>query len=129
MRANSADRKILVHFHMCRESLILAAIFLIYFALLVLYYLAFYSRFSCAAQSASFKPFFSLQFVTCSHIYEQQSIHVYIRCVSSPIFCVVAQKYLKCAYDFVIYLFGARAMMCKSSFFSFFILAAFPLQF
>lgn len=37
------------------------------------------------------------------------------------IFCVVVvAKYLKCAYDFVIYLFGARSMMCKSSFLIFF---------
>lgn len=89
-----AKLSIPVHFHMCRWSLI----------------------------GSDFFPFISLSSHSLlmpnikSLVYNQYMCTSYAR---EPllIFCVVVvAKYLKCAYDFVIYLFGARSMMCKSSF-------------
>lgn len=102
MRANLADRKTL---HSRAFS----------YVSLISYWQRFFFRSFPSLHTPSSMPNIK------SLVYNQYMCTSYAR---EPllIFCVVVvvAKYLKCAYDFVIYLFGARSMMCKSSFLIFF---------
>lgn len=102
MRANLADRKTL---HSRAFS----------YVSLISYWQRFFFRSFPSLHTPSSMPNIK------SLVYNQYMCTSYAR---EPllIFCVVVvAKYLKCAYDFVIYLFGARSMMCKSSFLIFFV--------